>query len=404
MQRKADGGVTPPRRRIAREVVQQRTATAVARQRELDAQSRLADDVVALHFSGGRYDEPGFPLDGIEELGRYQRLVIEAAKMIWRKRNPIKKNLPVRFADQVRLRLTHVEEGSVAPVLQPEPRLALPHAPDLLDQAISLVDGAFEGIVSRHQLPDDVTDEFGTAAKAFGGSLLGNEAATFRSGKTQSFSYTAAIRKAFIDEMRNLGDLVDGTLIGTIRVLDNDRRFTLEDIDGNEIPGRFTSDSTFEALREVHRLRDQAELVWLTCSYYLNADNDEVCGIADVREAGLFAPRANAWARPLAHLAYLRPGWLDGGGVAIEVTAILAARQILDQVTEDADADPSLFGDEDGGVRLEWLTHESHTVLSIDNDVKYSGYFLNISTHVEDGFEDGDSKAALAFLSGRVHD
>jgi hypothetical protein len=364
---------------------------------------RRHNDVAALRFSGGRYEAVGFPLDGIDELQKYQRLVVEAAKKIWFEKYPDAVRLPPHFADRVRLRLTEVDKGSVVPVLERETQIAFPDIPDLLELSIDYVDETFDSMVARLQLPGDITEGMASVAKLFGVSFLGNEKATFRDGTGSPILYTVERRQAFLGALKANQEAVVGTLIGSIGMLNATKEFTLVDGGGNVIKGDFSNATIFDDLHEVHKLREKADLVWLVCSYLINREDGSVVKINDVEDAGLFAKSSNRWAGPVSELAVLGDGWLDGEGKRIALTPLAAALDVLGSIDELSLEEPSIFADTEGGVRLEWLTSNSHTVLSVGDDAKFSGYHLNISDGGEDSVEGVVGKSqALDFVRGYI--
>lgn len=358
---------------------------------------RKKRDVADLKFTGGRYDAKGYPLDGIDELQKYQRLVVEVAKQIWRAKHPNRQRLPPNFEDQVRLRLTQVRDGSVVPTLERESRIAFPDTPDLLDLSIEYIDGAFASIVASYEMPADASDETKKLLKLFGVSLRGHETAVFRAHSSAPVRYDQAKRKGFLASLGETEELT-GTLIGKLQMLDADNEFTLEDAIGRKVRGVFSSPTIFDDLHQLLNRRDDADLIWLECAYLVD-DEDAVTKILDVTQAGLFAKSENEWAPRLAKLATYRRGWMDGEGEVPDLPALEAALSLLDLIALNSLSKPSIFAEEEGGVRLEWLTSVSHSVLSVGNDARFSGYHLNVSTGQEDETEEiAGAEAAFEFI------
>ncbi|MEV4777408.1 hypothetical protein [Microbacterium sp. LWH12-1.2] len=362
---------------------------------------RKKRDVADLKFSGGRFEGKGYPLDGIDELQKYQRLVVEVAKQIWWAKHPDRLRLPARFDERVRLRLTSIREGSVVPTLEREAAIALPGMADLLDLSIAYIDEAFTRIVADLEMPTDASDETKKLLKGFGGSLRAKEEAVFRAHSATPIRYDQKKRKAFLSSLGE-PEAAQGTLIGKIRMLDAGNEFTIEDGLGRKVHGAFSTAAIFDDLLHVLTRKDDADLIWLDCQYVLDQD-EAVKKILDVRQAGLFAKSDNEWAQRLAKIATYRRGWLDGEGEPADLAALEAALSILNSVSEQSLAKPSIFAEEDGGVRLEWLTSVSHSVLSVNNDAVFSAYHLNVATGEE---SDADAvvgaEAALNFIHGYI--
>jgi hypothetical protein len=364
----------------------------------MSKRKRKSRDAAGLKFSGGRFESKGFPLDGIDELEKYQRLVLEAAKQIWRQQNPMALRLPDHFEERVRLRLTDVRKGSVLPTLEREPQLALESGPDLLELSINYVDETFASIVENYSLPDGISEDMVKVVKLFGVSFTGNERATFRHKSDAPIRYDVETRRGLLEALAAKKRLTHGALVGHIRMLDAAQKFILVDALDQSIEGSFENKTLFDDFHKVHGLEDGADLVWLVCSFL--TDNDgTVLKVEDVESVGLFAKSSNPWALPLAELATYPTGWLDGEGRRVELDAILGSLELLDAVTDAGYQTPSIFADIEGGVRLEWLSDISHTTMTIDPDAMISGYHLNISSGTE-ALEEGVAGKldALAFL------
>lgn len=338
-------------------------------------------DVARLKFAGGRYEKLGFPLEGIDELERYQRLLQCAAKHIWHEANPQRQRLPANFEERVRLRLRYVLPGSVAPVLAPDVDM-MSEAGSILSKSIELVDEIFEHIVRDVELPEWIDDEFSQVIRGFGGSLVGDECSIFRSGSGNEVRYGKAERKALIDAMKSDAETLSGALVGRIEMLDVGLKFALIDPSGRRIPGEFSQSPLFEEMHDVHHLRESADLVWLECTFATDQDGNAT-RVLDVSRVGQFAPSSNEWALRLARVASLPNGWLDGDGERVHLDAVISMLALIEGLQERGFDRPSIFADEDGGVRLEWLTGASHTVATAGPSGLFSVYHLNVATGEE---------------------
>ncbi len=74
-------------------------------------------EVIRVAFKGRRFEGHALDLSALDELVRFQKIVTETAKAIWREENPDRERLPHHFEDRIRLCLRKIEEGSaVAPL------------------------------------------------------------------------------------------------------------------------------------------------------------------------------------------------------------------------------------------------------------------------------------------------
>lgn len=363
------------------------------------------DAAARLRFKGGRFEQKdgvlGFPLDVASELQRYQILVLEFAKKIWRSEHPDKKNLPAHFEKKVRLRLAALEKGSVYTDLVAEPAtMALPGSPDLLERSIASMEEALERIARKHyDLPEDGTPELIRALRSVGRGLNEDETVEHRPGTSTSFTYGRKEHDAFWRALE--ADVIqrEGLLLGKLHSLAGDRTFTILDAEEREIDGAFTSSEVWDTLHELHKVAQQAELVWLDAAFEIDGSDGRVVKINDVRDANLFARGDNKWAPRLMRFASLQPGWAShGDGERIEVASLQLALEVLNHVTEQHKTEPGLFASPEGGVRMEWLTDTSHTVLTVDDDAHFFAYFVNDETDEEVSEEPSGASAAIAFV------
>jgi hypothetical protein len=74
-------------------------------------------EVIRIAFKGRRFEGHALDLSALDELVRFQKIVTETAKALWREENPNRERLPPHFEDNIRLCLRKIEEGSaVAPL------------------------------------------------------------------------------------------------------------------------------------------------------------------------------------------------------------------------------------------------------------------------------------------------
>lgn len=362
------------------------------------------DPSARLRFKGGRFEQKdgalGFPLDAIGELQRYQTLVLEIAKQIWKRENP-KKNLPQHFEEKVRLRLAGLERGSVFTDLVAEPAtLSLPGSPDLLERSLSYMEEWLRKVANGAlKLPDDATEGTARAFRTIGTGLREEETVEHRPGAEDSFTYGRKEHDLLLKALEKDFRQRDGLLVGKLGRLGADQSLTLWDPEGREVEGIFTSSEVWATLHELHHLAHEAELVWLDAKYEVNESDGRVVKINDIDDAGLFARSDNKWAARLIDFAALQPGWAShGDGERIEVASLQLALEVLNHVTEQHKTEPGVFASPEGGVRLEWLTDTRHTVLTVENDAHFFAYSVDDETDEEISEEPVGAPAAIAFV------
>ena len=351
-----------------------------------------------LKFTGGRFDGVGFPLDGIQELAKYQKLVLEMAKQVWADKNP-GKPVPENIADLVRLRLVGVRQGSQKTYFATDPSPMFPGAPTLRELTEEAIHDLFDSIIKRNFEPlEAATPGVITAARAIGSGFKGEEAIAVRPESSDEVRFGAAQHRELLDALRGLRFERSGTLVGILYNLEAANKFSLVDGQGRTIPAKFSDSAVWEALHTLHSQQDVADLIWIDGDYVISELDGSVVRVTEVREANMFGESVNPWAVRLATFAALPEGHAEGEGERIEVYALQAALEVLTSITSAGWQEPAIFPDLDGGVRMEWLTDNSHTVLTVDNDVHFYGFHLNADTDEEAIEEPIGVRDALRFV------
>lgn len=350
-----------------------------------------------LKFVGGRFDGEGFPLDGLPELYKYQRLVLEVAKQVWVEQNPGKK-LPSDIADQVRLRLLEVKKGSQKTFFAPE-REAFPGIPTLRELALDTTYALFDEIIKNNfGVLAQATPGVVTAVRGIGSGFGEDEAVAVRPERPDEVRFGPSHHRALLAGLRGLRFERSGTLVGILHSLDATNKFSLVDGQGRTINGKFSERPVWAALHTLHNQQGEADLIWLDCDYLISENDGTVVRINEVREANLFGKSSDPWAIRLAKFAALPEGHAGGEGERTEVFAVQAALEVLTAISESGWEEPAIFADLDGGVRMEWLFEGQHLVITVDNDAQFYGFFLNGSTDEEASEEPAGVAAALEFI------
>ena len=141
--------------------------------------------VVTLHFSGNRYGERALDATACGELQRFQTMVTETAKALWRNKNPGRARLPKGFENRTQLWLRSIEDGSTAipfeiPVDKPlmnafEP----PQIDNEVTEAIDLVHRVFLSVNNDLELPDECPKQLLSDFARFGETLSESCTLTF---------------------------------------------------------------------------------------------------------------------------------------------------------------------------------------------------------------------------------
>ncbi|CAB4897690.1 unannotated protein [freshwater metagenome] len=329
-----------------------------------------------LRLTGGRFDdasagaEVGFPLEVITELARYERLLIQVARGIWKNTHPKRIRAPKRFDQKLRLRLVTVDRGSVMPVLAPNEQLADPQLfdPDgLYQRSHELVADALAAVVDEKPLPADFPLEATASLVQFGSSFRDDERCTLRRRSGGAVTYSQAARRHLVKITAEDNIQIDGELVGRVTQL----RPNLQDFHflirgGARVTGKYHQQSRFEELRPVVDADDKAAFVRLACTFSKDSLG-RVAAIDDVREVETVVGSEDAMAAELRGLLELEAGWHDGAGAAPTEAAVEWARDFAAELNVSTDA-LGLFPTLEGGVLAEMQIDARRWSLEVEPD------------------------------------
>lgn len=156
--------------------------------------------VATLHFKGERFRDHALDLTALSELRQFQKMVAETAKVLWRKANPDRKNLPSHFENRTRLCLRKIEEGSaVAPlevfIEEPEQSELWEPEPVEVNEAIDLAYRVFGAVHEDTSLPDEFPKELLTEYARLGQGLSDDEVLEFAPPDKSAARVTARERE-----------------------------------------------------------------------------------------------------------------------------------------------------------------------------------------------------------------
>lgn len=303
-----------------------------------------SEDFRPLRLRGGRFDEAstgrvGFPLEVIVELGRYERLLIRVARELWIKDHPGRVRAPKGFEDQLRLRLTGVEHGSVTPVLALQNPIdgALFQDADLLDRTLQVIGDALAAVVDEQPLPSAFPRAAVPALVPFGSSFRPDEACEVSRPTGPGVVYTQEGRRHLVRIVSVQDVKIDGRLVGKIGGFDaNKQTFTFTDrLAGNAL-GAFEQIAMIEVLRRYADRDAVAPFVRISCRYSTD-EHGRLAKIEDVDDVEPVIGPDDPLAGQLRPLLELARGW-DGydapppSEVAIEGARDFAAELAVAEV------------------------------------------------------------------------
>jgi hypothetical protein len=229
----------------------------------------ISVELAVLRFDGERFGGHALDVECTRELLVYRNIVLECAKELWRRKNPIRERLPRKFEDGFRVQFEEVRNGSAAIPLRrvrPTDQTELDWGNlDEFDEAAQLVDEAIVAANSDQLLPSALPSNVVPLFRDFGKTLAADEVlyTKARHSLTES-AYTLSARERLNSWVApTYEDQID--INGEVRMAQigtggNGNFSILPDDGAGTISGRFTADQeslVLDALRNhrVARLR-----------------------------------------------------------------------------------------------------------------------------------------------------
>ncbi len=120
-------------------------------------------EVACLRFKGAHYDECALDSCALEELMRFQKIVSEMAKIVWKRRHPGSDRLPKSFDEHTKLVIKRIEVGSTTIPFElmrdnsGQREIFEDH--ELVDESVSLIYQALKSAENEKLFPKGITKE-----------------------------------------------------------------------------------------------------------------------------------------------------------------------------------------------------------------------------------------------------
>jgi hypothetical protein len=327
------------------------------------------------HLRGGRYEQHGLPVEMLSEFARYERLVVDVAKAIYKNRHARRQRVPRGFASGFELRLTEIHAGSVVPVLEVPDESMLGAAgidvEGVFDEARVLIQQTLRAVSNDGQIPRTFPPQALREFSRFGRSLRDDERIDFDEGTPHAATYSQAVRRILHEQAQlerfEVEMLVNGQVIGLLA----DKatfEFRLAD-NGRTVSGRFSSDEVVPDLKQYLDLSTMAPTVAIN-AVAITSVSGSVIEIQDVLSVEPVLP-AN-WSGRLKEISELDDGWYDGAGERVTRQVLRQTETLLLECLDARVERPRIFPTESGGVRLEWVLNDREVIAEVERDHKIS--------------------------------
>jgi hypothetical protein len=309
-------------------------------------------------FAGGRFDSHSIPFEVLADLSTYRHLIIDVAKMLFKKRHDNRVRVPKGFGDSFQIGLTEVRGGqsavaiahripSTLPVTE---QYALPFPTHQeFEEARAYVEELIRHVGSTGYVPRDFPTELAGRFNPFGQSLQDDEYVELSHGTSSPVRYDTFIRKKIVlSREKTYENSVDAIFTLNGGVLDTGT-IHVRDGSGSSLDFRPLTESEFE--KAMARAPCHVRLVG---SGLYDGDEKlrrlvEVSAVYDDDQA------RQAFEDRLDEISATPAGWFENDNPAPSGNAVATMRQLMSEITANIDPLPSyLYPTPDGGVTVEW--------------------------------------------------
>lgn len=340
-------------------------------------------------FEGGK-----IPIRSLDELSRYQYLVLKAALSEWESDHP-NESVPDDFESAFDLVLSDIQEGSAVSVLE-RPSTStyddyFNRGRDTLELELQLANSEDKSVVNDISLLK--FPEFSD----LGSSLHDGERMEIRAPRTMDrpenvISITRAtshrVKRSLVPSFRksiNPRRSETTWIVGRLTAVNADKKnFTISSDPHGTINGKYRDEEILDDLKAVLNSSERAPVVRLFAD--LRFAGTRLDRILDVYRVQVLEIDGQPWSRRFVELAQLERGWdeEDEESAIVSFIALDGARQLLLHVQQLGMPQPGIFPTADGGVSLEWATAAQVVTIDITDNAEFGLFQL---THGSEPFD-----------------
>ena len=328
-------------------------------------------DFLRPKLAGSRFEEHAIPLDFLKDLAVLEEFIISVAKAEWIKDNPGRKRTPPGFMSGVAVKLSRVEEGSAIPVL----KLFLAGAallPGTVTPQQAYLEKARTQIVeaiAAAETGGNITDHLPAKALAyfdrFGRGLREGDSIEFqRAGGGTAVHLTPQTRRKLVLAAPGVEFITDDALRRgkVVDINDTEGTFTIRLSGGQQVQGPLSPEHR-DTILDAQRDALTGVRVGVRGVGRFNRSN-KLVEFVEVEDVTALDP-LDVSAR-IDELRLLRAGWLDGGGKALDTTALDKLTSKFTTHYPDGLPLPYTFPTEGGNIQFEWRLENSAPEIEID--------------------------------------
>lgn len=334
---------------------------------------------------GSRFEGGVIPLEVLADFTALGEMIVEVAKWKFRKDNPSRKRVPRGFTDGITLKLTGIEDGSARPIIKlvvAAGMLFPPSAQSYFEDARSAIIGAIHAAEQDKLITSFVPQKLLGYFDRFGRNLNEGEAIEFNDGAGQPATrLNKEIRRKLVlaSEEEEITDVI--VCHGSIPEMDQQAKtFHLRLLDGAIVKAKLTPQH-FDTVMEAFTNYRENQRVCLVASVRFNRAN-RLQGIDSVEHISILDPLDIGV--QIAELKLLKPGWMDGRGIAPSHSGLDWLMEATNKFYPDDLPLPYLYPTPEGGVQAEWPLKPWEISLEIDLDARVGNWHaLNLDDDTE---------------------
>jgi hypothetical protein len=343
-----------------------------------------SDVFVRIRFAGGRFDSHTIPLDVLPDLAAYRKLLVEVAKILFKKNNGARVRVPKGFEESFQIGLRRIEGGHSAVAEMPriyptsndqqQGKLHFSANDDEysgtkyreFEDAKQYVDDLIEAVGRTGNVPVDFPVELAGFFNPFGQNLKTDEFAEFGFGTDRVVRYDTLIRKKIVlSRETTYENSVDAIFILNGGVIDSG---VVHVLDSDDNAFDFRPPTEFEFNKAYSRARQSVRLIG-TGLYDKTERLRRLLEVNVVYEDG---GSTQPFDERLKEISETPKGWYDGNNPAPSFAAIEAMRNILHGLPLDKEIPmPYLYPLPDGGISGEWSIEDWEASVEIDPNAQY---------------------------------
>lgn len=345
--------------------------------------------LVGARFGGGR-----LPIDSLQELEQYQRILRLFVKAEWHAAHPGEES-PEGLDGAVSLAIAHIDEGSADIFLVIEQQAIYAEYQNAASsKAGEAIRAAYVG-GELPQLPLTDTDEIRDALVGLGVTLAEEQAMElYIDGPTKPpvsvdvDSRHEAVEKllvanffatepASLPQPTKAGPAQEDVLVGHVtRIIADKQKFTIVNPRFGTVGAIYKNDpNVLEDIREFVNQETDAPIMRI--AGMLQYKNGKPWRFKTVESVEAFGVEEKPWGASLIRLVELQSGW-DGTehSMPVSVASLDVAKAVLDAIEGTAVPLPGIFPTEEGGVLIEWSSPESVHSIEITPELEIELYSL----------------------------